>query len=115
VKDTVVLIMGRVDKREEELSLIVEKIAPFDPENLPEDMIGTAPAAEIYVPAGTAVAVLQNVNKTLRASPGKVAVTLLLPNGGDLRKMRLPFSIDPSPALINVIENILGAGSFKRF
>ncbi|MBU1031992.1 hypothetical protein KKE03_03695, partial [Patescibacteria group bacterium] len=103
-------------------SLIVEKIAPFDPENLPEDIVGlaswqggSAPAAEIYVPAGTAVAVLQNVNKTLRASPGKVAVTLLLPNGGDLRKMRLPFSIDPSPALINVIENILGAGSFKRF
>lgn len=110
--DTVVTILGRVDKREEELSVIVEKITPFDPDNMPEEMV-LSQTVEIYVPQGTAVAVLQNINKTLRSSPGNMAVTLLLPNGETLRRMKLPFSIDPTSTLINDIETILGAGSVK--
>ncbi len=114
LKDTVVFISGRIDKREEELSLIVEKITTFDPDNIPDDMAESVPTVEIYVPAGTNVSVLQNINKTLRNSPGNIPVTMLLPNGGDLRRMNLPFTIEPSDELMNAIEGMLGSGSFKK-
>lgn len=111
MKDSVVLISGRVDKREEEISLIVNQISLFDPETkVPE---GVSPAVEIYVPLGTEVSLLQSVNKTLRAYPGKVPVVLLLQGNGEPRRMDLPFSIDPKSDLEDAIVQILGEGAFK--
>lgn len=109
LKDTVVLISGRLEKREGELSLIVESISPFDPEEVGE-MLQTV---EIYIPAGTDVSVLQNINKTLRGFPGDTPVVLLLGNGQGDRRMNLPFSIDPNPSLVSTVEQMLGEGSFK--
>ena len=116
IKDTVILISGRIDKREEELSLVVEKLEVFDPGKQLE--IGLTPefsGVEIYVPKGSEVAVLQNINRTLRAFPGPTPVVLLLPNGGsELRRMNLPFSINPDAGLETEIKTILGEGAFKR-
>ncbi|MBI2196585.1 DNA polymerase III subunit alpha [Candidatus Daviesbacteria bacterium] len=108
--DQVVFIFGRVEKREEELSLIVEKISLFDP-----DSIGVDPKnVEITIPLGTDVTVLQNINRTLRGFPGKVPVALLLHgSNGSVRRMDLPFSIDPDLSLEEKIKGILGEGAFK--
>ncbi|MBI2330294.1 DNA polymerase III subunit alpha [Candidatus Daviesbacteria bacterium] len=111
IPDTVVLISGRVDKREEELSLIVEKISQFDPDSIDSALGGVE--VEILIPAGADVSLLQNVNRTLRGFPGKMPVALLLPNGDSLRRMNLPFSIDPVQPLQDLIAQILGEGSFK--
>ncbi|OGE43998.1 DNA polymerase III subunit alpha [Candidatus Daviesbacteria bacterium RIFCSPLOWO2_01_FULL_39_12] len=106
-RDEVVIISGRIDKREEELSLIADTIDIFDPQN--ENII------EIYVPSGTDVGTLQNINRTLRGYPGNTPVVLLLPNGGtQLRRMNLPFSISAEPALEEKIKGILGQDAFKR-
>lgn len=113
IKDNVVWIAGRVEKREEELSLIVEKICLFDPLNLAEEILQNNPMVEIYIPFGTDVSVLQNVNRTLRDFPGDMPVVLLLPSGGDLRRMNLPFSINPEATLETSINQILGDDSFK--
>ncbi len=113
VQDTVVLISGRVEKREEELSLIVEKISQFDPEKVLEDDLENSPVVEISIPAGTGISVLQNINKTLRQFPGKVGVVLLLPSGNQVRRMDLPFSINPSSVLEDEMVRILGEGAFK--
>lgn len=111
--DAVVLISGRVDKREEELSLIVEKIGLFDPANMIEEAAESSQMVEIYVPVGTEVTVLQNINKTLRGFPGKYPVDLLLRSNGEIRRLKLPFSIDPQDALADKIKEILGEGAFK--
>ncbi len=109
IRDQVVFVVGRIDKREEELSLVVESISIFDPDNLP-----VSRSVEIYVPKGTEISVLQNINKTLRAYPGDVPVTLLLPNGGtELRRLNLSFSISPDPILEEEIKSILGLEAFK--
>jgi len=112
-KDQVVIATGRIDKREEEISLVVEKINLFDEENFEQPM--TENTVEIYVPKGSDVSLLQNINRTLREYPGKIGVTLLLPSGENgLSRMNLPFLIDPSPILEEEIKKLLGDGAFKR-
>lgn len=107
-KDSVVLVRGRVDRREETLSLVVSEIELFDP--LTADHIERQ--LEIRVPVGIGAEVLKTINKTLREYPGRDKVSLLLPNGGDqLRKMELPFRIRSSDALILAVESVLGQGT----
>ena len=109
IKDVVILISGRIDKREE-LSLVVETIKVFDPENA-ERM---EKIVEIEVPVGSGVEILQKINRTLRGFPGDIPVVLLLPNGDSkLRRMNLPFSINPDSTLQTQIKEFLGEGSFK--
>lgn len=108
IKDEVILISGRVDKREEELSLVAETIEIFDPNTAAQA------TAEILVPSGADVGVLQNINRTLRQFPGQTPVVLLLPNGGsELRRMNLPFSINPDSTLQTQIKELLGDNAFK--
>lgn len=106
------MAVGRIDKREEELSFVVEKINLFD-DSVLEDYEKKM-NLEIYVPKNSDISVLQAVNRTLRGYPGKVAVTLLLPNGGQMKRMNLPFSVDPNSMLEGEIKKILGDGSFKK-
>ncbi|MBI4038416.1 DNA polymerase III subunit alpha [Candidatus Daviesbacteria bacterium] len=112
IQDTVIVAVGRIDKREEELSFVVEKINLFD-DSVLEDYEKKM-NLEIYVPKNSDISVLQAVNRTLRGYPGKVAVTLLLPNGGQMKRMNLPFSVDPNSMLEGEIKKILGDGSFKK-
>lgn len=117
LKDEVIFIWGKVDKREDEISLIIDNIEIFDPDNLPGDMgvVTKQRMVEIYVPVGTGVEVLQAVNKTLRSYPGKIPVNLFLSNGAnELRKISLPFSINPEEGLEEEIIKILGNGSFRK-
>ncbi|OGE29740.1 DNA polymerase III subunit alpha [Candidatus Daviesbacteria bacterium RIFCSPHIGHO2_01_FULL_40_11] len=118
--DEVVFILGRAEKREEELSLIVEKISIFDPNTAAENtkdttevFLESTPTVEIMIPKGSDVSVLQNINRILREFPGPVPVALLLHSGGELKKMNLPFSINPDSGLEERIKEILGDGAFK--
>ena len=109
IKDVVILISGRIDKREE-LSLVVEEVKVFDPENAQR----MEKFVEIEVPVGSGVEVLQKINRTLRGFPGDIPVVLLLPNGDSkLRRMNLPFSINPDSTLQTQIKELLGDTAFK--
>ena len=115
-KDEVVLALGRVDKREEELSLVIDKLSIFDPDNITDAILQRKEEqlVQIIIPKGTQVSVLQSVNRTLRTFPGKVPVALLLPNGSsELRRMDLPFSIRIDQALQDEIRALLGSDAFK--
>lgn len=112
LKDQVIIASGRIDKREEELSFVIEKINQFNPDDLEEVNLNMI---EIYIPSGTDAVVLQRINRTLRSYPGKTPVTLILPNGGsELRKMNLPFTINPDQSLEDELIKLLGKGSFKK-
>ena len=114
IKDAVVVAVGRMDKREEELSYVIEKIDLFDPENL-DVFAQNQSAVEIYIPQGTPVTILQNINRTLRDYPGSKPVVILLPGvGSELKRLSLPFTIEASEALEGEIKKILGEGSFKK-
>ncbi|MBI2019022.1 DNA polymerase III subunit alpha [Candidatus Daviesbacteria bacterium] len=114
IKDQVIIAAGRLDKREEEISLVVEKINLFDPESTSEIFISQT-MIEIYVPSGSDVTILQAINRTLRSFPGKIPVTLILPSDGQQsRRMNLPFSVDPNSSLQEEVVKLLGEGAFKR-
>ncbi|KKR82937.1 MAG: polymerase III, alpha subunit protein [Candidatus Daviesbacteria bacterium GW2011_GWA1_41_61] len=134
-KDKVVVVWGKVDKREDQLSLVVERISLYDPETFDPGQIQTQlPKAErqysgrsallpkeskekeveITVPRNCGVEMLQKVNKILRGYPGKLKVALLLPNGGNnLKRMDLPFGITHSPAFVEEVEGLLGKGTIR--
>ncbi len=112
IKDQVVVGVGRIDKREEELSFVIESLDLFDKDNL--EAFSKEAGVEIYIPQGSGVDILQLVNRTLRSYPGGSSVVLLLPGGSELRRLSLPFSIDPSPILEQEIKSILGDGAFKK-
>ncbi|MCL4367267.1 DNA polymerase III subunit alpha [Patescibacteria group bacterium] len=109
-KDQVVLVEGKVDKREDQMSLIVDKIVQFD-QNV---AIPVPKEVEITVPKDCGVDTLQKVNKMLRGYPGRYRVHLLLPNGGNtLKVMELPFGVKAEPLLITQIESLLGQGAVR--
>ena len=108
-KDSVVLCSGRIDKREDTLSLVIDSIELFDPEKAEK----VEKKVEISVPPGTEAAVLQQINRTLREYPGVVGVSLLLNGNGGSRRMVLPFSISPDLNLELQIKELLGDGAFK--
>ena len=113
-KDHVILVWGRIDKREDKLSLVVDRIASFDPDNADKVEIQEK-EVEILIPKGAGIDVLQKVNKALRGYPGKAKVKLLLPNGGsNFKVMNLPFGIKYEPLLIEEIEELLGKGCVIR-
>ncbi|MBI3103767.1 DNA polymerase III subunit alpha [Candidatus Daviesbacteria bacterium] len=116
LKDQVVLTLGRIDKREETISQVIEKITLFEEGSMENIFaVENRRSVEIYVPKGADIALLQNINRTLREFPGRVAVSLMLPNGGnELKRMNLPFTIDPTSNLEERLKQILGASAFKR-
>ncbi|OGE14074.1 DNA polymerase III subunit alpha [Candidatus Daviesbacteria bacterium RIFCSPHIGHO2_12_FULL_37_11] len=110
-KDNVILVWGRIDKREDSLSLVVDNTSLFEPENAQK----MEKNVEISVPPGTGADILQKINQTLRGYPGDTSVSILLPNGGDIpKRMILPFSVDPAEALESQIKELLGEGAFRR-
>jgi len=109
-KDNVVLVEAKVDKREEQLSLVVDNVTLFDP-NTAEVR---SKEVEIVVPRGGGVELLQKVNRTLREYPGRSKVSLLLSNGdNNLQKMDLPFGVRIEDILISQIEELLGKGAMR--
>ncbi|MDO8619389.1 MAG: DNA polymerase III subunit alpha [Candidatus Daviesbacteria bacterium] len=108
-KDEVVLIVAKIDRREDNLSLIVESLEIFNAENsqILEKTV------EIEVPRGADVSLLQAVNKTLRKFPGTLKVAVLLPNGGEAKRMVLPFAVSMETGLKEEIGLILGDGAVR--
>ena len=111
LKDNVILIWGRIDKREDQLSLVADNATLFEPESAQK----VERSLEIIVPPGIGVDILQQINGTLREYPGDVSVSILLPNGGNTpKRMVLPFSVNPGEVLEGQIKNLLGEGAFRR-
>ncbi|MDO8498332.1 MAG: DNA polymerase III subunit alpha [bacterium] len=123
--DRVVVVWGKIDKREDQLSLVVDRVSLYDSETFDPGEVKVMETSktvtakkekevEITVPRDCGVDILQKVNRILRGFPGSLKVALLLPNrGNDLKRMDLPFGIKVDPVLIEQIEALLGQGSFR--
>lgn len=115
-KEEVVLCVGKLDKREDKLSLIVERIDKFDAETFnrePASLVSVTPKIEIAIPKGSDGDLLKKVNATLRKFPGSSPITLLIPTGSNIRKMSLNLRVKPDLELVSSIEQILGPKSVR--
>jgi DNA polymerase III subunit alpha len=108
-KDNVVTVQGKIEKREDSLSFIVDEVATFHPDTsaIVERFV------EIDVPKGIQVDVLQKINQTLREYPGRTKVALLVANHNSLRRIDLPFGVKMDPILVEDIEGLLGKGTVR--
>ncbi len=108
IKDQVVIITGRIDKREEQLSMIAESISQFDPKRMDIDN-----ELEITLPKDADASVLKQINKTLREYPGRAKVFLMIPGINNLKRMDLPYGVKSDPLLIENLEGMLGKGAIR--
>lgn len=103
VVDKALLITGRVDKREDKLSIIVEKVEPIDLNAKPFE----GESYEVDVPRGTAKEVLIAINTLLKQNPGPDTVTIVIPNGGEPKRITLPYTVKYNQSLAVKISRLL--------
>ncbi len=94
-----VLVGGKVDNRDDRLSIIVDSIKPV--------IISTGPDREIYIPRGTAKEILEKISILLKASPGEERVVIVIPNGGEPKKIPLNFTIKFDERLDSQLKALL--------
>ena len=56
---------------------------------------------------------MKQVNMELKKYPGESSISVLIPSGGGVKKLDLPFKIEPDLELLEVLEGLLGQGSVK--
>lgn len=106
INNAVVIVKGKVEEREDKLSLLVDAVEPV----IDDKAVGSQdrlPDNVIVVPRGTTKATLLDLNKLLQSHRGSVQITLIFQNGGGSRELVLPFGIDYSAKLKSEISELL--------
>lgn len=109
-KEQVLLLTGKLDKREEDFCLLVDSVEVFDPDTSRRLSFASL---EIEIPKDADSRLLQKVNSALRQYPGDAQISILIPSGKAFKKMNLAFTVSPGMDLIANIEEILGPNTVK--
>lgn len=96
--ESALLISGKVDARDERLSVILESANDLKSTELNEPKI-------INLPENISPAVLSSLNNLLRGNSGNDTIDLVFKGG---KKIRVPFKSDLNSALEEKIKNLLG-------
>lgn len=103
--ETVLLLRAKVDLRDDELQLMVEKISV--PEETMLEAVPNDLRHEVFIPRKTEKETLQKLGALLKASPGEHQVTLIIPNGDVPKKIILPYTVLWSEQLNQSIQSLL--------
>jgi len=104
-EDSVVLMKAKVDYRDEEIQLIVDKVTP--PDDIESPILAQQDEHEIFIPRKTKREVLEKLGKLLKSYPGDDSVAILIPNGGQPERMALPYGVKWSDKLAKEVEEVL--------
>lgn len=106
-QDMVVLLRAKVDNRDDSPQLMVEKVT-IPEENL-VNLAGSEKHHELFIPRKTDQSVLQEVGKVLKSRPGSDRIVVVIPNGGEPKRMLLPYGVawtDDLKAEINKLLSV---------
>lgn len=118
-KEEVVVISGKLDKREDEFSVLVDTVEVFDPEEFvildvrKDEETVEERGLEIEMPRNAGSDLMKLVNSELKKYPGLMEVAVLIPSNGSHKKLDLPFKINPSSELLKTLEGLLGPDSIR--
>jgi DNA polymerase-3 subunit alpha len=115
-KEEVVIINGKLDKREEEFSVLVDTVEVFDGDEYVVLETGeeqSKTAVEIEIPRNADTDLMKQVNLQWKKFPGENPITVLIPSNGSFKRLDLPFKIDPSAELLKTLEGLLGPNAIK--
>lgn len=106
VKDSVVLLKGKVEDREDKPTFLVDvvKVPDIDESELMQPDSNTF---ELAIPRGADKQKLIEVGKLLKSHHGKQTIILIIPNGGEPKRMKLPYTVEWTEELKKEIEKIL--------
>jgi len=101
VKDSVVLVSGKIDFKEDKLHLIVDKALDLRSNPGPDSLaifarnVNLGSAKTISISRGTPKSVLSSLAALLKSHPGPVKVKVLLPNSdGSVKTLDLPYGVN---------------------
>ncbi len=103
--DQVLLIKGKVNERNGEINLIVEKAS--EPKQKDIEYENSKDFKEIFIPRKTGKNTLEKLGQLLKKHNGDDKVMIIIPNGGKPKKMKLPYTIKYSQKLQEKIDKLL--------
>ena len=112
VRDKILVLEGKIDSRDETISLIVDKATTL--ETIASDQT-TAPSSSepqeqfitVTIPKGTPPSALIKLNSLLQVHRGRAKVCLLFQNGNGDKRMVLPFGVAWNEQLFSEIQTII--------
>ncbi len=111
IPNSVVVVRGKVDEKEDRLSFIVDSIEQIadngDDSKSPSSPEEVVDPNKIIVPKGTSKATLLELNKILQSNRGDDQITLVFQNTHDSRELKLPFGISFTSELKKAISALL--------
>jgi len=106
VDDRVLICEGRLDFREDALSLVADKISEVNEGDM--NYLQNNSSVEITIPRSTDKEVMMELSMLLKSNAGNTTVVLNLPNGNGIpKKITLPYKISYSKTLQNQIDKLL--------
>jgi DNA polymerase-3 subunit alpha len=103
--DTVVLLKAKVEEREEELTLLVEKVT--SPTEVEMGHSAAAHHKQIFIPRKTSKAVLDELGKLLKSHPGDDSVVVTIQGTAEPQKLVLPYGVGWSEKLEAEVKDLL--------
>lgn len=101
VKDKVIVVEGRVEKREDTLTLVVDRGKSLSADDNHYDFV-------VRVPKRTSTKVLIEINKILKTNPGpKIGAFVFENDNGSPKKLELNFGVDFSKEVEAQIRSLL--------
>lgn len=102
--DKPLLVTGKIDNREGKASVILDKAVLIDVNAPPAE----GSVYEVDIPRGTPKDKLIEINNLLKNAPGADQIIIIIPNGGEPKRITLPFTVKYNEKLCRQINAILG-------
>jgi len=96
-QNALIVIEGKIDKREERISLIAERVGPPEEFDVSQELT-------VNIPSGLSPQSLVRLNTYLKNNPGSTPCVLIFPNG---KKISVNGGVDYSPRLEKDIKTII--------
>ncbi|HUW24735.1 MAG TPA: DNA polymerase III subunit alpha [Patescibacteria group bacterium] len=101
VKDKAVVIEGKLERREDTLTILVDSGRLLSAEDNHYDFV-------VRIPKRTSQKILMGINKLLKINPGEKIGALVFENGnGSPKKLELNFGVDFTPELETQLKSLL--------
>lgn len=105
-EDHAYIINGKVDARDQGVSVIVDKVRQIKVDQTAEDL-GSDHILEI--PRGTDKSVLQKIGALLKQNQGDQSLAIIIPNGDQQKTVQLPYKVDYNEQIQSQIQQMLQA------
>ena len=111
-QNTAFLVRGKVNLREDELSLVVEEL--LTSETVPAHKL-TSDNFDLNIPRSTPKPILEQLSLLLKSHPGPDSLTLVLPSGShEVKHLKLPYTVCWDKALRQQVELLLSSTAWGK-